>query len=442
MGLRRSWWPAFVIAFVSGGMLAGCGSGRPASPAVITVTPARALYDVSRPIVVSNLSPGQVVTISARALRPGGWWTASATYAADGAGQVDLTRTAPLSGSYHGVSAMGLFWSQRLARAGSGPASPTTTTLTVTAGGRRLGRTTVTQSLSGPGVTEHSETIAATGFFGQYFAPPGQARHPAVIVWGGSEGGLGASPELAALFASHGIPSLALAYFGEPALPCSLSDIPLEYFVKAIDWLRSRPHVDPGRVWVESASRGTEAELLVASHWPELVHGIVAAAPSSVAHGTPPGECQRAASPSWALHGRPLAIAPATGGVTYNPDGSVSSRNAFFAGLSAPGARAARIPIGRFKGAVLLISGDDDQLWPSTVFAGQIMAALHGDPAPHASLSYAAAGHGVFGAPFVPPLVREQVSPGYVSDLGGTPSGDEAAHASDWPAAIRFILAN
>lgn len=443
MGLRRSSWRVAGLVLTAGA-IGGCGgSAGNAAPARVAVTPAHGLYDVSRSIVVSHLSPEEMVTVSASTPRPDGLWTAEATYEADGAGVIDLTREAPRSGSYHGVSAMGLFWAQHLVRAGSAATgSPTVTTLTVSAGKRRLGSATVTQVFSGPSVTEHAETIAATGFFGQYFTPPGRARHPGVIVWGGSEGALGASPELAALFASHGIPSLALAYFGEPGLPCSLTDIPLGYFVKAIGWLRAQPQVDPRRVWLESASRGTEAELLVAAHWPALVHGIVAAAPSSVAHGTPPGGCGRTASASWALDGRPLAIAPATGGVTYNADGSVSTRGSFLAGLSAPGAGAARIPIERFRGPALLISGADDQLWPSNIYANRIMAALRSDPATHVHLDYPAAGHGVFGFPYEPTLTEGPVSPGSIIDYGGTSAGDEAAHVSDWAAAIRFIVSN
>lgn len=414
-----------------------------ATPAVIKVTPAVGLYDVSRSIVVSHLSPGEVVTISASSPRPDGSWSASATYQADGAGVLDLARVAPRSGSYRVVSAMGLFWSQHLVRGGSAAAAnPTVTTLTFSAGKRRLGSATVTQLLSGPGVTEHAETIAKAGFFGEYFVPAGRARGPAVIVWGGSDGALGASPWVAAMFASHGIPSLALAYFDEPGLPCSLGGIPLEYFVKAIGWLRSQPQVDPRRVWIEAASRGTEAELLVAAHWPALARGVVAAVPSSVAYGPFPGQCRPDASASWTLNGRPLPVASETGAPTFNSDGSVSDPNAFLAGLAYPDAAAARIPIERFKRAVMLISGADDQAWSSNAYANRIMTALRSDPARHIHLNYPGAGHGVFSFPYLPSVIEQRESPGTVIDLGGTPAGDNAAQVSDWPAAVKFITTN
>ena len=442
MGLRRLWWPMAVMA----SFVAGCGSGTPAAPAVVRVTPASGLYDVSRSIVVSHLAPGELATISASTPRPNGLWSARAMYKANDAGVIDLTRTAPDSGSYRGVSAMGLLWSEHLVRAGAAATSPTVTTLRVTAGGRRIGSGTVTQLLSGPGVTEHVEALAKVGFVGRYFTPPGRARHPGVIVWGGSEGGLGDSPAWAALLASHGIAALAIAYFDEPGLPCALENIPLEYFEKAIAWLRSEPQVDPGRVWILSGSRGSEADLLVAAHWPTLVHGVIATAPSSVVWGTVPGRCQPLGLTAWTLHGQPLNTDASSGSPTRNPDGSFSDRGSFVAGLTGPSAAAARIPIERFKGPVMLISGGGDELWPSTVFADRIMAALHAVPAAHVHLNYPAAGHLVFGAPSTPAPVEQRV-PGaygrtYLLNLGGSEAADQAAYLSDWPAVISFILSH
>ena len=436
--MRRSWWPtALAVVFV-----VGCGSSAHVAPARISVTPAGALYDVPLSIVVSRLSAGEVVTISATSPRPGGVWSASATYKATGAGVVNVARMAPQSGSYHGVSPMGLFWSQRLVGAGSSANGSTVTTLVVRADGQRIGSAAVTQRLIGPGVTEHTERRAKTGFVGDYFTPPGAARGPAVVVWGGSEGGLGNSPALAAMLASHGVPALAIAYFDEPGLPCALDDIPLEYFVKSIDWLRRQPQVEPGRVWILSVSRGSEADLLVAAHWPSLVHGVIAAAPSSVVWGPISGQCRSIDDTSWTLHGQPLDSATADTGYTRNPDGSLSGRGAFLSGLAGPGAAAARIPIERFKGPVMLISGADDQLWPSPVFADRIMASLAADPARHVHLNYPDAGHLVFGIPSAPGAIEQKNAGGALLDLGGTPAGDAAAHLSDWPSAIRFIQSN
>jgi hypothetical protein len=77
-----------------------------------------------------------------------------------------------------------------------------------------------------------------------------------MIVWGESEGGDDAVIPDAELLASHGIPTLAIAYFDAPDLPCSLSNIPIEYFVKAIRWLKHQPGINPRQgVGVERLTR-------------------------------------------------------------------------------------------------------------------------------------------------------------------------------------------
>lgn len=90
----------------------------------------------------------------------------------------------------------------------------------------------------------------------------------------------------------------------------------------------------------------------------------------------------------------------------------------------------------------MLMSGGDDQLWPSTVFADRIMASLDADPSRHVHLNYPGAGHLVFGIPSAPAAIEQKNAGGLVLDLAGTPARDAAAHASDWPATIRFIQSN
>ena len=169
---------------------------------------------------------------------------------------------------------------------------------------------------------------------------------------------------------------------------------------------------------------------------------MIAAAPSSVVWGAISGQCRSLGYTPWTLHGQPLDSATAETGYTRNPDGSVSGRGSFLSGLGGPDAAAARIPIERFKGPVMLISGGEDQLWPSTVFADRIMASLQHDPARHVHLNYPDAGHLVFGIPSAPAAIEQKNAGGAVLDLGGTPAADAAAHAGDWPAVISFVRSN
>ena len=440
--------PGWRFALGAGGVciaLAACGASGPHSR--IEVTPAAGLADRARTIVVSGLRPHDLVAVSARSVFPGSVWSAAASFRADRRGVVDLASSAPLSGSYRGASAMGLFWSEHWARGlryrvspFSGPWYRTTTRLTVTARGTRLATASVTQTLLAPGVQLREERLSRNGFGGIYFAPKAHAnRRPAVVVWGGSEGGIETGASWAALLASHGFPALALAYFREPGLPSHLSNIPLEYFVRAIRWLGVQAGVDAARLWLMAVSRGSEAELLVASHWPGLVHGLVAASPSAFVYPglgcLLPYSCH-----AWTLAGRPLPAAHVGfGTATYEHDGAISELSAFRAGLADKAAdRGARIPIGRFRGPVCLISGGNDQLWPSNYYADQIMAELRQDPAAHVHLNYPHAGHLVFDIPYQPTTTKSKLSD-ITLDLGGTIAANETAHQHDWPFTLKFI---
>ena len=92
---------------------AGCALAQPEPRFELSDT--RVAYETVE-IGLSGLSPGQPVTIRLQQHNPGslfmtGLWRAHATFLADDGGRVDLTRMAPQSGSYSGVSPMGLMWS-------------------------------------------------------------------------------------------------------------------------------------------------------------------------------------------------------------------------------------------------------------------------------------------------------------------------------------------
>ena len=154
---------------------------------------------------------------------------------------------------------------------------------------------------SAPGRAPTSESdrkrLQSPGFIGVFCSSPVK-RGPAVLVLGGSEGGL-TGGFVCRVLASHGYPTLALAYFGLPGLPPSLSGIRLEYFARALSWLGKQQGVDPSKVVVMGTSRGGEASLILGSVYPKLVHGVIALVPSSVVNST-------TANPDWTIGGRDL----------------------------------------------------------------------------------------------------------------------------------------
>jgi len=395
----------------------GCSSGE-TDHATIQVDHVTTLADQPVHLAVSGLRPHAGVKVSAQApARDGKTWRAEATFTADDQGSIDLDRAAPTAGSYQGVDGMGLFWSMNPpdgnpdVQAYIPPAEDGHPVEHVEIQVRQKDKSRASARLTrqwlAAGVTTRTLTLAADKVSGVYVAPPPDApKHPAVLVFGGSEGGLGVQP-VAALLASHGYPTLAVAYFHAPGLPQALHDIPLEYFATAARWLARQPGVDPAHLIALSASRGTEAALLLSEHFPGLVHGAVLYAPTDVVVGSFPEQ----GGAAWTLGGKELP-------------------------------RDARIPVDHVSGPVLAIAGADDQLWPSMTAAPRI--ALELDDAhnrfPHRALVYPQAGHGVSGAPYLP-MGTKQVHPvtHTVISLGGTRAGNEAALRQGWTTVLALL---
>lgn len=222
------------------------------APATVSVSPQTALLDEPVAVSVRGLPAGATATVSATAVDAGGTtWTAAAEFEVSPDGAVTLDQPS-LGGSYSGVNAMGLF--QFMAPpSGStettffSPPSEYDVVLQVRVGRRLYATATVRrQGAASVGVIKKDFRPASSGIYGSLFLPGDTQvrRHPGVLVFGGSDGGLGRT-FVASLLAAHGYPALAVAYFGVPGLPQSLAEIPLEYFVKAIRILRAQPGVDP-----------------------------------------------------------------------------------------------------------------------------------------------------------------------------------------------------
>src|SRR5206468_829557 len=101
------------------------------------------------------------------------------------------------------------------------------------AGGRTVARTSLSRRITPASVRMRPLRRSRDGVEGLLFTPAGRARGPAVLVFGGSEGG-DSMYAVAGLMAAHGYPALSLAYVGEPRLPQELVRIPLEYFARAV----------------------------------------------------------------------------------------------------------------------------------------------------------------------------------------------------------------
>jgi dienelactone hydrolase len=405
-----------------------------------------ALLDTPLAIRATGLKPGQPLTLrlTTTDIRTHQLWQSFATFQADSEGTVDVPTARPLYGTYPKPDGMGLFWSMLPV----GARDPQSMGLSVDkdgvslewtaeANGKTLAGTTLRRLIQ-TGITERD--VREDGLIGRLFQPASAGRAPGIVMWGGSEGGF--SDLVARLLASHGYATLALAYFRFESLPPELEEIPIEYFGKAIAWIKMQPGVRPDRIALRSGSRGTEAALLAAAVYSRDVRAVVATAPSAVAWQAASVGGYVGGRPAWTLNGKPVAflqqaVTPGLLGTIIGIGGPFQHLTSYAPMLNDPSAAAAAtIPVEKIGGPVLLITGSDDGRWPSARMAEMIIARLKANhhPYPDQHLQYPGAGHGI-GVPYGPTVgVRNGV---YA--LGGSMEANAAATSSSWSQTLAFL---
>lgn len=254
-------------------------------------------------------------------------------------------------------------------------------------------------------------------------AVPERPSGTAVLLLAGSSGRI--EVERAELLAAHGARVRAIRWFGGVGQRPVPHEVPLELFAANLDQLRE----ESDRVAVFGTSFGAEAALATAAVAP--VDAVIAAAPSSVVW---PGVFDGRWSSHWTLRGEPLPFVPFD--PSWEPDTDPPSyRDLYERSLRAGGdaVPVARIPVERISAEVLLIVGDDDQVWPSDVFADAIVAARDDRGLTTTVVRHAAAGHRVL-------LPGESPATGGARMArGGTPEADAELGLLAWTQIGRLL---
>jgi dienelactone hydrolase len=411
----------------------------------IDIRPEHPALDTELAIRVRDLPPDGRVTVHAESTDAAGrTWTSQATFTADRGGLVDLRRDAPAAGSYQGADGMGLVWS--MVPAGvpdSGQArdrlAPVPLRLTAEAsdignGSAQTWRSMVPDGLVRTDVREH-------GLVGVLFHPA-QATGPwrGVMQLGGAEGGM--HEDDAALLAAHGFTVLALAYYGLPGLPPTLTSIPVEYFGRALDYLHARPEVAPGGVSVTGGSKGGEAALLTGATYPDAVRSVVSIVGSAVhtqgiSQPVATGSLlENLSTPvaSWSYRGRDLPYLPTV--VTPRVKAAIAAGDPVHIGWAMPDlnnaaeVEQAMIPVDRITGPVLLLSAGNDQGYGAAY--QEIAMPRLTSRARH--IVYEHAGHQIVAPPY-----RPTTRPSDDFQDGGSPAVDAAAKVSVWREIREFL---
>lgn len=415
----------------------------------LTVEPADALIDVARRIIVTGAEPGAKIEIRTETSRSDDHWSSRAVFVADASGTVDLTRDAPIEGDYSGVSAMGLIWAQSSVNShvqfNKTTEQPLETLIRVTGSGAEAGAV-MTQRLVAEGVTRHE--LREDGLVGVLYRPAGSDPAPAVMIMNGSGGGI--NEPRAALWAAHGYNALALGYFGAEGLPKYISNTSLEYFAKALDWLRATVQPKNDFVAVTGQSRGGELVLLLGATFPNKVSAVIANVPSAFVHGGQ-AACDPALGrdgPSWLLDGKPLThIWENNRFASWAPydNGAPPLRNslAMMTALGDPAAlERARIPVERIKGPVMLVSAGDDGAWPSDLYSLIVKTSLAAAAHPYDVQweNYPQAGHSIL-FPYVPTtaIAYPHAVLGTITTMGGVASANAEANEQAWTSVLEWM---
>lgn len=410
----------------------------------IIAAPADALYDEPISIRLDGFAPGSQVVMRASAIDDAQHrWDSHAEFSFDSSGTLNLAAMAPASGSYHIADATGLLWSMTLDPAieertpfVKTTASPVVVNLTAQLAGnvvasaqlrRRFGNNSIVQT-----------DVSDEGLVAMMFHHADAAR-PGVILLGGSGGGL--SIDQPALLASRGYAVMSLGYFAMPGLPRDLMEIPLEYFGKAIAWMKNHAGVVGDKLAVIGMSRGGELALLLGATFPEI-KAVVAYVPSGIAWPGI-GAANEPVRSAWTFRGEQIpCIATSAEGLEVWQKSPVALTSWFLKCLkNRESATAAAIKVEKVNGPILMFSGTDDQMWPSLNLADLATQRLiaRDFPHPYEHVTYTGAGHFIR-FPYTPaiteifhPVVKTLMA------LGGTPEANHLANLDSWRRCLQFL---
>ena len=272
-----------------------------------------------------------------------------------------------------------------------------------------------------------ARTINENGIQANYFVKTNTKRSTSIVLIGGGQWG----DYWGQQFANRGNSGLSLPYTQREGLPKLPEEINLEYFEKALAWLKKQPEVDPNKIIVMGASRNAELALLLASVFPRSISGVVAYAPSAVSWSNTvlPYNSNELKS-SWKYKGLDIPYVPMDK-ISGNQLNSNNMLEYWNKGLQkADFIRQAAIKVEKINGPILLFSGKDDQVWPSSIMADMIEKRLETNTFEHSfqNIKYENAGHLISSNPDDTTSYRTGTinisGKDYVYENGGNDEGD------------------
>jgi dienelactone hydrolase len=413
-------------------------------------------------IVLSGMAPKAEVKISAERIVASiddpakrTLYRSEAVFTASDAGEIDLAKAVPKAksgSSYAAADIRGLFWSMTPTKSEvAAEGKENAVRLNAAIDGKSVATAAIEFVRQSADVKIEKLEKFPGAIFGSLPAPDGKTvKRPALIVLGGSEGGAASINRSVGKFASRGFAVMSLPYYSPaqwpnmtqevPELPKNFVDIPIERLNAAREYLRSRADVDGDRIGLYGVSKGAEFVLLAATNFP-WVKTAVAIVPTDVVwEGWGEGIAPNTRA-SFSLNGKPFAYTPGKDFeqefMGYQTGADVRVRRPQDKGRAAnpAAAVAARIPVERYKGPLMIVAGQEDQMWNSGMMAHNIAERRAEAKLETVSLIYTDAGHSL-SANGWEPTTQYDAGPG---KSGGTPAGNAAAQADAWGKTVEFL---
>ncbi|NWI60954.1 ACOT1 thioesterase, partial [Calyptomena viridis] len=258
------------------------------------------------------------------------------------------------------------------------------------------------------------------------FLPPGEDTFPGIIDIHGLSGGL--FEHRASLLANHGFATLALAYYQYEDLPQKLTELHLEYFEEAVNYMLQHPQVKGPGVGLLGFSKGGELSLAMAAFLKNIT--AVASLNSPVAVMVFPLCYKGKTIPTLNLYEQRAKVTNSN---------ILDYSDVFIDPFQAPGNQSL-IPIEKAEAQFLFIVGQDDHVVKSEYYATEVCKLLQAQGKKNFQiLSYPGTGHCI-DPPFFPfyPIGNNPVFHKR-SVLGGELRASSKAQVHAWPQIQAFF---
>ena len=420
---------------------------------IVFVSKDPSMFDAEIKILIKNLKPAVKYTLHSVTNIGKDCFQSFALYVSSDRGIIDLSSHLSYGGSFKGVEPMGLFWSvkslpeqgkKEFKRFIKRDATPVVFEITLFQGwfssmqdatklsNKKITSFQLTRMFMAHGVKRIE--VDKDGLKGVLFLPAGNGPFPGVI---NMYGGIPGSPEFKpALLASHGFAALALPYYGIEGLPSTWAQLEMEYFEKAVKFLRNHASVDGAKgVGVIGVCKGGQIALAMA----DCLDGIKCVIASNCAlNAIHNNHSYR--KRIWNGLGFPMI----TSDILQNKNGAISSRAMFDININSPKFQSNLFRFyERPNIAFMYIAGLEDYNVPSEFFCNLAEKLLKNVKHPNFTvLRYPGTGH-IIEPPYNP--VTPEV---YFRDFlfyvwnGGKPVPHCRAQIDAWSKQIQFLHQN